>query len=386
MELIPKQSPGGSRLTAVAVAVSVALGLYLARPARLTAVDQEQPRLNQTAPIPHGDTTAGQTFVAAHNGLSAVELLAAVYPDAPAGAVLTLRLLDSNGRVVAADPYSGVAHNTPLRLSFNPLPHSAGRTYTLLLDGTPDNKTTVWAYSLDGYARGTRLENGASAPGDLRFSTLYTYLWRDALSDAVTTLGRLARLTLPLWLILFAPGLLVTEWIERHNGSLPSKGARLGMALGFSLSLLPLAWLWVTTAGLRWSATGIGITYAIVGLAVIWRGLARLRAASNRREVSLRHFVVGCRPSAHDAALALLLLLGLAARLVAVRDLAFPQWVDSPHHLTIARLLAESGRVPASYLPLFPVEQFTYHFGFHALAVTAHWLTALPLVEIFLLV
>ena len=190
-----------------------------------------------------------------------------------------------------------------------------------MLDGTPDNKTTVWAYSLDGYARGTRLENGASAPGDLRFSTLYTYLWRDALGDAVTTLGRLARLTLPLWLILFAPGLLVTEWIERHSGPLPSKGARLGMALGFSLSLLPLAWLWVTTAGLRWSATGIGITYASVGLAVIWRVLVRLHAA----RPLLTGIIHALRPSAHDAALALLLLLDLAARLVAVRDLAFPQ-------------------------------------------------------------
>src|SRR3990172_12479453 len=126
-----------SRLTAVALLVAVALGLWLACP----------------------------------------ELLAAVYPDAPAGAALTLRLLDSDDRVVAAHSFSGVAHNTSLRLNFNPLPHSARKTYTLLLEGTPDNKTTVWAYSLDGYARGTRLENGAPAPGDLRFSTSYTYLW-----------------------------------------------------------------------------------------------------------------------------------------------------------------------------------------------------------------
>jgi hypothetical protein len=84
--------------------------------------------------------------------------------------------------------------------------------------------------------------------------------------------------------------------------------------------------------------------------------------------------------------MAFILLLSLAARLLAVRDLAFPQWVDSPHHLAIARLLAESGRVPTGYLPLLPIEQFTYHFGFHAFAATVHWLTALPLVEVLLLV
>lgn len=380
MELIPGQFFMTSRLAGVAVVVAVALGLWLARPAPLTAMDQEQARLNQTAPIPRGDTTVSQTFVAAHDGLSAVELLAAVYPDAPAGAALTLRLLDTDDRVVAAHSFSGVAHNTLLRLNFNPLPHSARKTYTLLLEGTPDNKTTVWAYGLDGYAHGTRLENGAPAPGDLRFSTSYTYLWSEALGDMVTALGRLARLALPLWLVLFAPGLLVLEWIGRYDDQRPSVWARWGMALGFSLSLLPLAWLWITVIGLKWSATGMWVAYALAGLAVLWRGLARLSAASNRHEVS------GRRPSAHDAAIALILLLSLAARLLAVRDLAFPQWVDSPHHLVIARLLDESGRVPIGYLPLLPIEQFIYHFGFHALAVTAHWLTTLPLVQIFLLV
>ncbi len=367
-------------LAAALIGVAVALGLWLAHPAPLTAMDQEQTRLNQTAPIPHGDTTAGQTFVAAHNGLSAVELLAAVYPDAPAGAALTLRLLDSDDRVVAAHFFSGVAHNTPLRLNFSPLPDSAGETYTLQLEGTPDNKTTVWAYGLDGYARGTRLENGAPVSGDLRFTATYTYLWRDALRDALATLGRLARIAIPLWLILFAPGLLVVEWIEHHDDHQPSTWARWGMALGFSLSLLPLAWLWITVVGVRWSATALWIVYVLVGLVALLRGLARLRAALDRHEVSVR------RPSAHDAALALILLVGLVARLLAVRDLAFPQWVDSPHHLALARLLAEAGRVPTGYLPLLPIEQFTYHFGFHAFAVTVHWLTALPLVEVLLLV
>ncbi len=369
-----------SRLAAALISVAVALGLWLAHPAPLTARDQEQARLNQIAPIPRGDTTVGQTFVAAHNGLSAVELLAAVYPDAPAGAALTLRLLDSDDRVVAAQSFSGVAHNAPLRLNFSPLPHSAGETYTLQLEGTPDNKTTVWAYGLDGYARGTRLENGAPAPGDLRFSASYTYLWSEALGDVVTALSRVARLALPLWLVLFAPGLLVLEWIGRYDDRLPSVWARWGAALGFSLSLLPLAWLWITVIGLTWSATAVWLAYALAGLAVLWRSLARLSAASNWCELSRR------RPSVHDAALALILFVGFAARLLAVRDLAFPQWVDSPHHLALARLLAEAGRVPTGYLPLLPIEQFTYHFGFHAFAVTVHWLTALPLVEVLLLV
>src|SRR6185436_11126088 len=74
----------------------------------------------------------------------------------------------------------------------------------------------------------------------------------------------------------------------------------------------------------------------------------------------------------------------VVSRLLAIRDLAFPAWVDSSHHFAIARLLEESGRVPTDYLPLLPVQHFIYHFGFHALAVTFHWLTSLSLMETFL--
>jgi hypothetical protein len=372
-----------SRLLAVLIVVAAALGLWLARSASPTAVDQEQPRLNQAAPAPRGETTIGQTFVAAHNGFSAVELLAAVYPGAPAGATLTLRLLDEEGHTLAASSFSSAAHNAPLRLSFNPLPHSAGKTYILRLEGTADNHATVWAYGLDGYAHGTLLINGAPAPGDLRFSTTYTYLWSDVLADVATAMGRLTRVAIPLWLILFAPGLLMVDWVWRHNDPALTVWARWGMALGFSLSLLPLAWLWITALGLRWSSAGLGIVYALAGLAVMWRAVHPLFKMRDRLgEVAQFHR----RPSTHDIAMALILLLGLAARLLAVRGLAFPAWVDSPHHLIIARLLAEAGRVPDSYLPLLPVDRFTYHFGFHALAVTAYWLTPLSLIEVFLLV
>jgi hypothetical protein len=81
----------------------------------------------------------------------------------------------------------------------------------------------------------------------------------------------------------------------------------------------------------------------------------------------------------------LILALGLAVRLLAIRDLVLPQWVDSPHHYTIARLLAEHGRVPPTYEPLLPIDRFLYHFGFHALAVTVHWLSGAALPEVFLL-
>jgi hypothetical protein len=76
-----------------------------------------------------------------------------------------------------------------------------------------------------------------------------------------------------------------------------------------------------------------------------------------------------------------LLLVGWLARVWAVRDLAFPMWVDSPHHAVVSRLLAETGQVPPSYQPVLPIDQFTYHFGFHAVAVAFQWFTSLSVPE-----
>jgi hypothetical protein len=364
---------GSSLLVAVWVILAVGCGLSLAWTSPVTAQDQAQPRLNQAAPIPHGDTVVGQTFVAGHNGLSAVELLAVVYPDRPAG--LTLELVDAQGNRVAAEEFQNFQHNAPLRLGFSPQPHSFGEKFTLRLSGPADNGATVWAYSLDGYACGTMLVNGSPAPGDLRFSTTYTYLWTDALRDAAVGLARLAVLAVPLWLILFAPGLLLLSWLWRGAGGAASGWARYGLALALSLALLPIVWLWVTVCGGSLSPGVLWAAYAVIGAAVAvlwvrhWR--ARLSARPGRR-------------SARDLALGLLLLAGLITRLLAVRDLALPAWVDSPHHYTIAWLMAETGRVPANFYPLLPIGSFTYHFGFHALAATMQWLTGMPLADTFL--
>ena len=76
-------------------------------------------------------------------------------------------------------------------------------------------------------------------------------------------------------------------------------------------------------------------------------------------------------------ALAVVMLLVVVTRALQVRDLALPAWVDSVHHTMIVRLIADGGRVPASYHPYMPVDAFHYHFGFHAGAAALAWLSGL---------
>ncbi len=405
---MPLTFSAATRLAPLAVILAAAAGVALARPAPITAMDQEQTRLDQAAPVPRGTVTLRQTFIAAHNGLSAVELLAVVHSGAPPTATLSLSLLDANIEVLATQVFSRVVHNAPLRLTFEPVPDSAGKTYTLALKGSADNNTTAWAYSLDGYARGQLTASDSPLGGDFRFSTTYTYLWMDWVRDVARYTGRLAVLALPLWAVLFAPGLLLLRWLGPVEGNV---WVRWGLALGLSLSLLPLAWLWITVVGLRWSGLTLGLVYIGIGLAVLWLSAAQvLRTYAAQRQPGIkpvwidgfgggrdvppeRLYAVNTfgKPrmpmvSRHDWLVALVLFASLAVRLLAARDLAFPAWVDSSHHFIIARLLAETGRVPASYYPLMPVDSFSYHFGFHALTVTLHWLTGLSLIDVFLLV
>ncbi len=362
----------------------MALGVVLAYPAPLTAVDQEQPRLNQAAPAPHGAATLGQTFVAAHNGLSAVEVLGVVYPDAPA--LLTLSLIDAEGQPVASAAFSSFAHNSPLRLSFAPLAHSAGQAHTLLITGPDDNQASVWSYGLDGYAPGALLVGGTPGEGDLRFSTTYTYLWADVARDVLAQALRLAIYLPILWALLFAPGLLVLDFLLPGGYS---GWVKWGMAFGLSLAMLPLAWLWATRLGLRLGPVTTSLFYLLVGGAALWPPRSLLARRGQRKRGGWRGWRalrVHCptfRPtlSAHAGLMALILLASILIRLLAIRDLAFPQWVDSPHHYAIARLLVSTGQAPDNYGPLYPIEGFLYHFGYHALAVTFHWLTTLPLVE-----
>lgn len=361
----------------VGLVLAALVGVWLARGSLtpLTASDVEQARFDVAAPLPRGPSRVGQTFTPTHNGLSAIELLAVVYADGVITESVTLRLLDAAGAEVATRTVNNLLkHNDPVRLTFAPQPHSAGQTYTLWLEGTARNQITVWAYTLDGYARGAQLTEAGATSGDLRFTTTYTYLWPDAAREGLRGLGRVALLAPVLWLLLFAPGQLALGFLFPSAQWSLTFWARAGLALVLSLSLLPLAWLWVSTVGLRWSALTLGSAYVLIGLLALARAVYTLRATPCVLRFTFSDFALLCT-----------LLVTLLTRLLAIRDLAAPMWVDSSHHLLIARLLAETGHIPVNYEPLLSVDKFYYHWGYHVLLVGAHWLSQMDWPKLMLL-
>ena len=85
-------------------------------------------------------------------------------------------------------------------------------------------------------------------------------------------------------------------------------------------------------------------------------------------------------PRLNSRAIALFALLAalIAWRFFQVRGLAFPPWVDAPHHVLIVRKIMETGILPADLNPYLPVT-FYYHFGFHVVTALFAGISGLPL-------
>ncbi len=79
------------------------------------------------------------------------------------------------------------------------------------------------------------------------------------------------------------------------------------------------------------------------------------------------------------ASLLLIFLFSLVVRLLMVRDLAAPPWVDLVHHGVITRLILEQGAFPASYSPYLEIDSARYHAGYHSLMAVFTWLSGMDL-------
>ena len=376
-QLLPSAS-----LLLLALAFSAIL---LARAPAHEERDVVQERMDKaSAPLRPG-YTIGQTFFSRHAGLKAVELLLVVYDESrqlppSAHIVLTLERMDRAGispvRVELAA--QGLKHNQRLRFNVGPLADSRYATYRFTLSCGADYGLGFWHTTSEAYAYGEMWEGVTKGPGDLYFVTLYDYRPVDALGDLWHAVRRYGRYLPALSVLLLLPGLvLCLHLLPAGRCDAPS---HLALALALSVAAWPLMLLWATVAGLNLAKGGIWSLVAILLVAGLWGGIRKAREANaHRGNAGGPAREPGSRPDhMPDIALAVVLLLTLATRLLHVRELVVPAWVDSLHHTLITQLIAEGGAVPSSYQPYLPIGDFHYHFGFHANAATLVWLTGLP--------
>ena len=350
-------------------------------PEPITVGDVNQHRLNVAAPRPRSDAPLAQSFRPEHDGLAEVELLLARVAEVEGVATGTLSVqLYAGSELVAAQTWetAGLRHNQPLTLRFPPQARSAGRLHTLVLDADGDNPFSVWAYEMDVYEGGELNTPGSEIKaGDLRFVTRYRLSARAALRALSETVWNDGPLMLLALAFVPLPGCLILLLARRRLPSLDG-GAWWGVAFALSAAVWPLLWLWPTLLGFRWSARSLTVALISGWLAVLLLRFGRGGGRSSRSHTSSQ------RPHTHHALLLLLLLAGLALRLLAVRDLAFLPWVDASRHGLITAVMAAGGQAPDSYAPLLPVERFLYHYGFHTLPAGLHLLGEWPLPRLLL--
>lgn len=156
-----------------------------------------------------------------------------------------------------------------------------------------------------------------------------------------------------IWLVTFlfswASGFAVSRGLRIR---FPDPLVRVAVQIGLGLSIWPVVFLITTKLGIAWTPTAMfAAVYATLAGAAVLLALRlprRLRPA-----VPLL------------TTFALLAILACAVRVIHIRGLAFPPWVDGVHHAMIVRLLLEQGVVPAGADPYIPGAGFYYHWGFH---------------------
>ena len=365
----------------------------------IIADDINQHRANSPLPVPTNGLTIEQTFYSRWAGLREVEVLIA--GDGKAGSDngrLQFKLLDDNGTIMAATSAAtfSLSPDQAYVFRFTPLPDSAGRSFTLHISGNEENPVSVWGYNLDTYSRSDvvlrpgalSLDVPTTFAKDLRFITRYQLTWQDGLGAVATAVMQTSWLLFVALIFLPLPGLLMLLskpiWWRSWDPL-----AWLGAAFTLGISGWALIWQWVSLVNGRfsgWLLWGLVIGgWAVVFGLLVKRNRTRINA--DKRGLETHSSFIFHPSSFHweHITLLILLIIAFSVRLLAVRDLAFPPWVDSSRHALITAVMVEHGQTPSTYEPFLPVERFPYHFGYHTLSASLALMTGWDLAQMMLI-
>lgn len=176
-----------------------------------------------------------------------------------------------------------------------------------------------------------------------------------------------ARIVLAGIAVFFCPGYALLVVLKRQKDLALIE--MLCVAGGLSIVVVPLMLYATTYLGIELVPWQVMVALSIAGAICLWDGQRRFSYWRSQR---------GQRPRETDLVyplLGMVCTMTLFARIWMVRDIDYPLWTDSYHHTVITQLISDVGKIPSSYRPYAPVDQFTYHFGFHTLSAWFHQLS-----------
>jgi len=351
-----------------------------------TLVDADQPGWDGEASVAlEPGQPVGQTFVTRHGGLAGIEFF--LIPATSSTQSLTLHLRAepqaATDLITSSLQLPSGAEPGFYRFPISSLEASHGEYYYAFLESVEPGISVVLE-SGDTYLDGAAHQGHRPLDAQTAFHLVYAPggVALDLLRAVWSWLGLLAAAGL----LFVLPGWALLAWC--WPGRPLSWAETLGLAVGISLTLYPLLFLWTDLVGLHLGAVYAWLPAASALAALLWRYRSRLASLLGRwpPQLGLRlreRFLAWARSEAFWPDLALLILLGLVfgVRLLAVRSLDAPMWGDSYQHTMIAQLLVDNGGLFDSWLPYAEIDRFTYHFGFHSAVAVLHWLVGLAPVQ-----
>ena len=317
---------------------------------------------------------SGQSFISRRNNLQSIQIWLKPTTDSnhAVGRLIT-ELYRKPGEAtplyIASFDLAALSKVDSLTIPFKEsgLDLSSGSYYLQLK--TEGGAVSLYGRNEDAYTQGQAYLDGIPFDADMSFRTSYNYDFTAAGEDLVSWLKQLW-LVLPLAIVLWLPGRLLlrlTKFDLRQDW-----GERTAISIGLSASIIPVLMLWTTHAGLQWNRNILLIAAAILTIVYFYSLLRTGWKINNLGKITI---------SWTSVALAGVILISLAVRLVMIRDLAGPAWVDSVHHALLGRMVMEQGGFPHTYAPYLQVSTTNYHVGFHSLLATFTWLSGLSLAQ-----
>lgn len=360
----------------------------------IIAVDLNQHRLDTALPAPQGQFTIQQTFTPHRDGLREIELLLVRWDETQNGR-FWLKLYDDGGNPVAEEWINsrGIVHNQTYVFRFPVQAHSASRQYKLEMGGSPTNPLSVWGYSLDVMgngrlqlipAAGETLVGDADVPEtavqDIRFTTRYQLTLATAWHVLEQVWRQQGRYLLLAIAFIPLPGCLLLQWYSPHSRW--DMVAWWGTAYALGAATWPLIWHALTLVGGYWRGWSLWLVFIVGWIMSLFLWLRSRQQA--RRGKNAQPLITTPKTSLSTYIFLSLLILGLGLRLLAVRDINVPPWVDAGRHALITNVMMKTGQTPSDYASILPIDRFPYHFGFHTLSASLGLMTTWALPDLLL--
>ena len=312
-----------------------------------------------------GSSWAGQTFTSRRGGLKNFTVTIEVVDQQEAE--LYAELLPENAETSGAGYWQKV-HTGPVTFNFEVQPSPGNFRIRLTARGAAIN---LKGAADDFYPYGSAVSGSAadekiiSLTGDLTFSTGYDYNPGEAWQDVQSGFAQ-AWLAFPLAAVLLLPGAFLLVLFRWDHGL--DLGEWLAYASGLSLAGLPVLMLWTGLARLPWSSGSVRIAAVLCLCAVsalTWKRKLWLNWKFDKLDLGFLAVFFG----------------SLVLRLVMIRDMAGPAWVDGIHHALITRLMLAQGSLPQSFAPFFDLTPTDYHPGYHVGLAAFTWLSGSNLMQ-----